>query len=137
VIALVQAMALSYTITTTITTASASGCLRLFHGTLAAHVGSLGHGIDLTKSGGEFWMATDPDLAKHFAELAEQQRLFRDLPPGQAIFACDVPLVLLDSFRDQQPEPWLVIYSQGYRFSQGCSAPLNSAMSNIEITFEE
>jgi len=120
-----------------VTTASPTGFLRLFHGTLGLHVSSICQRIDFMKSAGFFWMTPDVDRARYFADLAEQQLLFVGGPPGQAIFSCDVPITTLESFQGQEPDPWLVVYSQGYRFGQACSAELHQAMQNIEITYEQ
>jgi hypothetical protein len=137
-------MALNYTIKQTVTTtAIASDCARFFHGTLVLHCHSLGQGIDFGKCGGSFWVTDDLENARYYASLAEQQLMFglagqgQVLVPGQAIFAFDFPKVTLDNFMGQQPEPWLLVFSQGYRFSPACCSYLNTQMTNIEITFEE
>jgi len=132
-------MSIQYTIKATVTTESESGCVRLFHGTHSSHVGSLVQGIEFTKGGdGYFWATPDHWNAWRHAEMAEQQMMFADLPPGrQAILAFDLPTKVLDMFQGQEPEPWLVVYLHGYRFSQACSEVLHSEIRNVEITFEQ
>ena len=135
-------MALAYTMTTTVSTASPSGCRALFHGTLLNNVSSfVTHGVDYEKlkecgGSGEFWATRDLDQARDYASLAEQQLLLSGGYPRQAIIAFNLSLVLVDSFQDKRPDPWLWLYSHGCRFDPACYLVLNSTMTNIEITIE-
>lgn len=132
-------MGLPYKITTTVTTASTTGYQRLFHGTLAGNVGSIvSCGIDHDKlkelGGGDFWATIDLENARSFADVAEQQLMFKGGLPGQAIFSFELSMAMLDRLEGQQ---WLWKYSHGYQFIPACYSVLNKEMKNIEITFEE
>lgn len=131
---LVSGMALTYTIVSTVTTVCASGYSRLFHGTLPMHIPSLGRGIDFTKGDGAFWATPDPDVARYYASVAEQQLLFTTGAPGQAILAFDLPVEVLNRFEEQE---WIAMYSHGIRFTPACSGVLHEEMTNIEVTFEQ
>jgi hypothetical protein len=133
---LVQLMALAITVSKTVTTACAGGYQRFFHGTLANNVGSLARGINFELCSGEFWVATDLEVARNFAFLAEQQFMFTSGIPGQAIFAFSLPLEIVDTFQNQKPNPWLWVYPHGYKFTPACSEVLNKEMTSIEVTFE-
>jgi hypothetical protein len=130
-------MDLAISLSKTVTTACADGYQRFFHGTLANNVGGFYKGINFDACGGEFWATSDLENARYFAFLAEQQLLFANGIPGQAIFAFNLPLSIVDTLQGQQPEPWLWVYSHGYKFTPACSEILNNEMTNIEITFEE
>lgn len=135
-------MALNYTITKTVTTASSDGCLRLFHGTLSSSVGSIiTHGIDHAKlkeyGSGEFWATPDLELARYYAGIAEQQLMFRAGPPGQAIMGFDLRIDAIHGFQGHLPEPWVWVHPQGYQFSPECYSVLTNTLTNVEITFEE
>lgn len=137
-----RAMALNFTITAKVTTASTSGFQRLYHATLVSHVGSIVRfGVNYEKlreaGGRDFWAADQPEGAWQFGDLAAQQLLFQGGDPKQAMLSFELALPLLESFQAQEPDPWLVVYPQGYKFTPACFPTLTAQMKNVEITFEE
>jgi hypothetical protein len=126
-----------------VTTSASVGCQRFFHGTLRGSAGSIvAVGVDydrIKELGGDgfFWATADVEIARYHASLAEQQLLFTGGPPGQALVAFDLPVTVVENFQSQQPEPWVWVYSHGYKFTPASYSTLNREMKSIEIAFEE
>jgi hypothetical protein len=135
-------MALNYTVATCVTTtAVATGHIRLFHGTLVFHAGSVARGIDFAKCNSQFWATPNLELARYFYGVADQQWFAANAPdmlPGNqhAIVAFDFPIPTIAHFEEQSPS-WLLTTSEGYCFLPACSTLLQTERKNIEIAFEE
>lgn len=85
-------------------------------------------------------MTPDLEVARWFGGIAAQQSIFTALGgpgvPGTMIFACDMPLSLLERFQAEAP-PWLRVSAEAYRFSPHSFSTMNAEMGNIQITFEQ